>query len=169
MLYTHIYQSLLGNIELFSDAKALVGLQFEGQKYAIHGSEVDASRPDLPIFQQTTTWLDAYFRGANPGLPPPLKLQGTPFRLEVWRMLQSIPYGTTITYGTLARTMAYKCGKKSMSAQAIGGAVGHNPISIIIPCHRVVGSRGNLTGYAGGIERKKKLLAIEASSLHQAL
>ena len=161
VIYINIYKSPIGDIELFSDGKALIRLQFTGQKYAADTCNTDISHPHLPVFLQTKAWLDAYFSGTNPNNPPPLSPQGTAFRLEVWRILQTIPYGTTVTYGHIARHMANLRGIESLSAQAVGGAVGHNPISIIIPCHRVVGADGSLTGYAGGTERKAWLLALE--------
>ena len=163
MEYIHIYKSPLGNIELFSNGQALTRLQFAGQKYAAAPHRGDTSYSDLPVFLQTREWLDTYFRGTEPNFLPPLHLQGTLFQLEVWHILTTIPYGVTMTYRDIACLMARKCNTKSMSAQAVGGAVGHNPISIIVPCHRVVGSDGSLTGYAGGIERKKKLLEMEST------
>ena len=161
MIYINIYRSPIGDIELFSDGEALIRLQFAGQKYAVDTCKTSISHPHLPVFLQTKAWLDAYFSDANPGNPPLLRPQGTPFRLSVWHILQTIPYGTTVTYGHIARRIANLRGTQNLSAQAIGGAVGHNPISIIIPCHRVVGANGSLTGYAGGTERKAWLLALE--------
>lgn len=116
---------------------------------------------ELPVFDAVKTWLDIYFSGKEPDFTPPLHLTGSPFRLSVWKLLQQIPYGKTMTYGELARRIAGQRGLPHMSAQAVGGAVGHNPISIIVPCHRVVGSDGSLTGYAGGVDKKQRLLALE--------
>ena len=113
-------------------------------------------------FEVTIMWLDQYFDGKKPFITPPIQLEGTEFRKSVWSILQTIPYGNTITYGDIGKQIAQQQGKEKFSAQAVGGAVGHNPISIIIPCHRVIGSDGKLTGYAGGIERKKYMLDLEA-------
>ena len=143
MMYTMHYNSPLGGILLAADETGLTGLWFDGEKYF-------AER-----------WLDCYFRGQNPDFTPPLHPIGSPFRQEVWALLRQIPYGQTATYGALARQLAKQHSLDHMSAQAVGGAVGHNAISIIIPCHRVVGSNGSLTGYAGGIDKKVKLLTLE--------
>lgn len=119
------------------------------------------SKKNLPVFEQTAKWLDIYFSGQNPNFTPPLFLSSTSFRNEVWKILLTIPYGKIMTYGEIAKLMAENRGAENMSAQAIGGAVGHNPISIIVPCHRVMGKNGSLTGYAGGVDIKEKLLKIE--------
>ena len=165
MFYQADYKSPLGSITLASDGSNLVGLWFQGQKYyAKTVLQPMASQESLPVFQTVKQWLDRYFTGQNPattGLP--LKPAGSEFRQEVWRMLYEIPYGQVVTYGLLAQRLALKRGLTSMSAQAVGGAVGHNPISILIPCHRVVGANGSLTGYAGGISRKIKLLELEGA------
>ena len=116
---------------------------------------------ETPVLEETKRWLDIYFAGREPDFLPPLHLAGSPFRQEVWALLRQIPYGETTTYRALAEAVARKRGLRRMSAQAVGGAVGHNPISIIVPCHRVVGSDGSLTGYAGGLERKVQLLRLE--------
>lgn len=118
-------------------------------------------KPSLPVFIRTRVWLDGYFNGYVPDFTPPLHLEGTPFRKAVWGMLQEIPYGTTLSYKELAYKVATRMGLRFMSAQAVGGAVGHNPISLIVPCHRVIGADGSLTGYAGGLERKRWLLEME--------
>lgn len=161
MQYTHEYRSPLGAITLAADAEGLTGLWFEGQKYFAATLGIRHEEAMLPIFEQTRRWLDRYFEGKNPGQTPPLHLQGSPFRLAVWEILRQIPFGETTTYGAIAREIARRQGLRTVSAQAIGGAVGHNPVSIIVPCHRVVGSDGSLTGYAGGIDRKVRLLALE--------
>lgn len=156
MFYTAYYRSSLGNIMLSSDGEALTGLFFDGQRY--FGSMVDAQhekRAVLPIFKETSRWLDIYFSGRKPDFMPTLELRGTPFQQRVWKELLTIPYGQTVTYGELARRIGCR------SAQAVGGAVGRNPIPIIVPCHRVVGTNGALTGYAGGIDRKRALLELE--------
>ena len=163
MPYATNYTSPVGRITLASDGKNITGLWLEGQKYfaaTAKGGLEEA--PDLPVFSQAKKWLDAYFAGKKPAIAKlPLAPVGSPFRQAVWRLLCEIPYGQCITYGDIAKKMAAKMNKKSMSSQAVGGAVGHNPISIIIPCHRVVGSNGSLTGYAGGIDKKIKLLQLE--------
>lgn len=155
--YIAHYSSPLGSMTLASDGTALTGLWFNGQKYfADTLKEVQTLNPHLPVFDLTRQWLDIYFSGKEPTFTPPLLLQGSPFRKQVWQLLLEIPYGRTMTYGELARKLQCK------SAQAVGGAVGHNPISIIIPCHRVIGADGSLTGYAGGVERKASLLKLES-------
>ena len=159
------YSSPLGKITLASDGKNLIGAWLEGQKYFEETLGTDATpRDDLPIFIKTKNWLDRYFYGENPQISE-LKLspRGNEFRHEVWSILCEIPYGETTTYGEIAQQIAQVRGLKKMSAQAVGGAVGHNPISIIIPCHRVVGKNGQMTGYAGGIDTKIKLLNHEKS------
>ena len=161
MDYTHHCDSPLGGITLASDGEALTGLWFQGQKYD-RSTLADEHEPrDLPVFRETARWLDLYFAGETPDFTPPLKLRGSPFRQAVWEILLTIPRGSVTTYGEIAAHIAAQRGLEHMSAQAVGGAVGHNPVSIIVPCHRVVGADGSLTGYAGGIERKAWLLALE--------
>jgi len=163
MIYTDTYTSPLGNITLTATKTALTGLWFEGEAYysrVFEKIEV-CPRRDLPIFAQTRNWLDTYFQGSNPEFTPPLKLEGTSFRQSVWEILKTIPYGQTMTYGEIASIIAAQRQIPHMSAQAVGGAVGHNPISIILPCHRVIGTDGSLTGYAGGLNRKAALLQLE--------
>jgi methylated-DNA-[protein]-cysteine S-methyltransferase len=163
MYYSTTYQSPIGNLTLASDGGNLVGLWIDGQKY--HGDtllEQATERDDLPVFGKAKDWLDRYFSGKKPDVSElPLTPIGGVFRQGVWDILRSIPYSGVMTYGEIAKRMAAKSGRTTMSAQAVGGAVGHNPISIIIPCHRVVGSNGSLTGYAGGIATKVKLLEFE--------
>ena len=161
MIYTYRYASPLGSITLASDGKSLTGLWFDGQKHFPHKLISESIKAELPIFMQTINWLDAYFSGKAPDFTPQISLQTTPFRKAVYEILLSIPYRQTMTYGELADIIAQQNGIKRMSAQAVGGAVGHNPISIIIPCHRVVGADGSLTRYAGGIDRKTELLKLE--------
>ena len=167
MIYTYQYHSPLGEITLAANGEALTGLWFDGQKY--YGDtlpkQVEVRR--LPVFEQTERWLDTYFQGKIPDFIPPLSWDTTPFRKAVWEILLSIPYGQTITYGEIAHRIAKQNGLPKMSAQAVGGAVGHNPISIIVPCHRVVGTNGSLTGYAGGIDKKRKLLALERVNISE--
>lgn len=163
MTYSMQCDSPLGSITLASDGESLVGLWIQGQKYfAATLAEGMTERPDLPAFAAAKGWLRAYFAGERPPIDGvPLAPRGGPFRKAVWEILCEIPYGETTTYGRIAAEIAARQGKQRMSSQAVGGAVGHNPISIIIPCHRVVGSGGSLTGYAGGIPRKVSLLAHE--------
>ena len=163
MFYKTNYSSPVGLITLACDGNNLVGLWFEGQKY--YGgtiSNIMTEKSDLPIFDTTKKWLDRYFNGEKPAISElPLAPIGGDFRQVVWKVLCEIPYGEVTTYGNIAKKMAAKMNRESMSSQAVGGAVGHNPISIIIPCHRVVGANGNLTGYAGGVEIKARLLELE--------
>ncbi|WP_068496809.1 methylated-DNA--[protein]-cysteine S-methyltransferase [Paenibacillus kribbensis] len=163
MYYSTQYSSPVGSITLASDGQNLVGLWLEGQKY--FGGPVTeemTEKCDLPVLDTTKDWLDKYFTGQNPAISDlPLAPNGGAFRKAVWDILCEIPYGKYITYGEIAKIVASRTNKASMSSQAVGGAVGHNPISIIIPCHRVVGANGSLTGYAGGIDKKIKLLEHE--------
>lgn len=159
--YLYDYDSPLGGIILASDGKALTGLWFSGQKYFGDTLGKTPVRKALPVFDRTKEWLDIYFSGKDPDFTPPLSLNTTPFRRAVWEILLTIPFGQTMTYGEIADKMAGQMNRPHMSAQAVGGAVGHNPISLIIPCHRVIGADGSLTGYAGGIEKKRKLLEME--------
>ena len=146
-----------------SDGECLIGLWFDGQlRFASTINAGEAEEHDiLPVFSQTRQWLDEYFSGKAPSFMLPIRLQGTDFQQTVWQLLLKIPYGTTSTYRDIARKVAKERGIATMSAQAVGGAVGRNPISIIVPCHRIIGTDGTLTGYAGGIERKEKLLSLE--------
>lgn len=159
--YTSHYDSPLGGVTLAADGAALTGLWFDGQRhFAETLAPVHEKRP-LPVFDAAKCWLDAYFSGKDPGFTPPLNMKGSPFRRAVWEILLTIPFGRTMTYGEIARILAAKNGVRRMSAQAVGGAVGHNPVSLIVPCHRVIGANGNLTGYGGGLERKLRLLELE--------
>ena len=155
MEYTCAYQSPIGPITLAGDGEKLTGLWFDGQKYFGATLDPEHETADLPVFDETRRWLDLYFAGEEPGAPPPLAPKGSSFRQAVWDVLSQIPRGETVTYGAIAQRLGVR------SAQAVGGAVGHNPISIIIPCHRVLGADGSLTGYAGGTEKKAYLLALE--------
>ncbi len=157
MDFTAHYESPLGGMTMASDGEALVGLWFDGQRFFCAGMEQACGcRDGLAVFEETRRWLDVYFDGREPDFTPHLQLSGSAFRRRVWEMLLEIPYGKTTTYGEIARRIG-----GGMSAQAVGGAVGHNPISLIVPCHRVVGAIGQLTGYAGGVERKLRLLQLE--------
>lgn len=146
---------------MVSDGTDLTSLVFDRQKY--YESEVpkDCIEKSLPIFDETARWLDIYFSGSEPDFTPSISLKGSEFRSEVWKILMEIPYGEVTTYGEIAKQIAKKRGINRMSAQAVGGVVGHNPIAIIVPCHRVVGANGKLTGYAGGLEKKVELLKLE--------
>lgn len=158
MYFSTDYSSPLGEILIVSDGEAICGLWFYNQKYFKSTVDDDLiKKHDLDIFKKATKWLDDYFDGLNPEIDFKLNPQGSDFRLMVWKILTEIPYGETITYGEIASKIS-----PTMSAQAVGGAVGHNPIAIMIPCHRVMGTDGKLTGYAGGIDRKLELLKLEA-------
>ena len=161
MIFTQHYESPLGGILLAADDIGLTGLWFEGQKYFARTLDAVHQEQETAVLSEARRWLDVYFSGRKPDFTPPLHPVGSPFRRAVWELLLQIPYGQTTTYGALAQQLAAKQGKPRMSAQAVGGAVGHNEISIIIPCHRVVGTSGSLTGYAGGIEKKVRLLQLE--------
>lgn len=155
------YSSPLGGITLASDGTHLIGLWFDGQKYFADTLQNPVQEESLPIFKDTCRWLDMYFSGKKPHFTPPITMRTTPFRKQVWEILLQILYGHTMTYGEIADKIAKEKGIKQMSAQAVGGAVGHNSISLIIPCHRVVGADGKLTGYAGGLDKKIYLLKLE--------
>lgn len=165
MTYTHHYDSPLGGILLAADDVGLSGLWFDGQKYFARGLSNERIAQETPILTEAKRWLDIYFTGKKPDFTPPLHPTGSAFRRSVWEILLQIPYGQTTTYGEIARQLSKKQGLERMSAQAVGGAVGHNEISIIIPCHRVVGADGSLTGYAGGIGKKEKLLELERADM----
>ena len=151
------YDSPLGGITLAGEGSALTGLWLPGQRLP----EGDCTGRWLPVFDDACRWLDDYFSAKVPDFTPQLDLRGTPFRKDVWEILLSIPYGCTMSYGQVAALVARKRGIPRMSSQAVGGAVGHNPVSIIVPCHRVIGSDGSLTGYGGGLDLKRFLLGLE--------
>ena len=161
MLFTSSYPSPLGPIILASDGTSLTGLWFDGQKHIPKSISQAPTGHQLPVFGQACHWLDLYFAGHIPDFTPPLSPSGTPFQRSVWELLLTIPFGRTTTYGEIAAILARGKGIPTMSAQAVGSAISRNPISIIIPCHRVIGAHGHLTGYAGGVERKEALLRLE--------
>ena len=161
MQYTSRYRSPLGEMLLAADETGVTGLWFAGQKYFARHLDKEHAEKEIPLFTTVKQWLDVYFAGREPDFTVPLHFTGTAFQNEVWGILCAIPYGRTTTYGEIAKQLAARRGLPHMSARAVGGAVGHNPISILVPCHRVVGLGGSLTGYAGGLERKRCLLALE--------
>ena len=161
--YRSTYDSPLGEIVLAADEAGLAGLWFTGQKYFGLHLDGNAIEGETDAIKAAKEWLNEYFAGHEPAVKVPLHYTGTDFQNEVWDILCSIPYGQTMTYGEIAQEMAKRRGKKHMSAQAVGGAVGHNEISLIVPCHRVVGANGSLTGYAGGISKKVELLKLEGA------
>ncbi len=153
MIYTKYYNSPLGKILLSSDGKNLTGAWFEGQKH--FPLDLSGKEASLPVFDKTSDWFDIYFSGEEPGFCPQIELIGTDFQKSVWKKLLEIPYGGTVSNGDIAKKLG------TSAFRAVGGAVGRNNISVIIPCHRVIGKNRSLTGYAGGPERKEKLLALE--------
>jgi methylated-DNA-[protein]-cysteine S-methyltransferase len=161
MEYIHRIKSPVGMLTVSSDGQNLCGLWIEGQKYFARTLEKDVSEQTLPIFEDVRKWLEIYFLGREPDFMPPLMPRGSPFQKTVWNHLCKIQYGQTTSYGELAGQIEQQNGGKHTSARAVGGAVGHNPISILIPCHRVIGKNGSPTGYAGGIAAKIKLLRLE--------
>ena len=166
MHYLSHYESPLGAMTMAGDGEHLTGLWFDGQKYDRSTIDDDAVlQPRLPVFMQTAQWLGAYFEGADPGFTPPISIEGSDFRKMVTSIMLSIPFGATSTYARIAAEVARRTGRKQMSAQAVGGAVGHNPITLIVPCHRVLASDGSLRGYAGGVDRKERLLEMEGVNM----
>ena len=166
MICTTEYASPLGTITLACDGEAIVGLWFNGQKHFGSILPKQTTQAEHPLFAEAARWLNVYFSGREPDFLPPLRCDSTPFRKQVCEIMLTIPYGKTMTYGEIAAEVAGQRGLASMSAQAVGGAVAHNPISLMIPCHRVVGTNGSLTGYGGGITRKVKLLKLERADMH---
>ena len=164
MIYMGRYDSPLGPITLAGEDGALTGLWFDGQKYFGAGLPAGTPEGEPPVFRQVRAWLDRYFRGEDPGPAPPLAPAGTVFQRAVWEVLREIPYGRTATYGQVAQAAGRGLGRNT-SPRAAGSAVGRTPISLLIPCHRVVGAGGSLTGYAGGLERKEALLKLEGAEI----
>ena len=165
MDYIHHYDSPLGGITAASDGETLTGLWFDGQKYFGSTLGIQRDEKSLPVFEETDRWLDLYFSGKEPDFTPLLSLHSTAFRETVWKLLLSVPYGQMTTYGQIAKLAADRLQTGKIAARAVGAAVGRNPISLIIPCHRVIGADGSLTGYAAGIERKLRLLELEKADL----
>lgn len=164
MLYIHHYQSPLGGMTMSSNGEALTGLWFDSSQQnssSLKGVKREKTNNSSKVFDEAEEWLNIYFTGRAPDFMPNISLDGTEFQKAVWDILLSIPYGEIMTYGEIADQIAKERGIKRMSAQAVGGAVSHNPISLIVPCHRVVGRNGKLTGYAGGIDKKLRLLRLE--------
>ena len=164
--YVSRYPSPLGGITLVCDGGVLTGLRFDGQRGFEDAPAAPTAGEEPAVISLAKEWLDVYFSGREPGFTPPLRLDGTPFQKAVWDILLTIPYGRTATYGEIAKVIEERLCVKKMSAQAVGGAVGRNPVSLIVPCHRVVGSDGSLTGYAGGIGRKRRLLELEGAGIN---
>ncbi len=167
MQYINHYDSPLGTILLAADDEGLTGLWFDKQKYYARNLCSKPQEKDLPVFTQTKKWLDTYFSAKNPGFTPTLHLTGTDFQMEVWDILRRIKYGETKTYGFVANVLAKKKCVTRVSAQAVGNAISHNPVSIIVPCHRVIGADGSLTSYAGGLDRKAALLKLEGIDINR--
>ncbi len=161
MVYTDGYSSPLGEMTVADDGGAIIGLWFDGQKHFGNSLPKEYSRGETPAIKDAKRWLDIYFSGREPDFLPPLRYGSTPFRKLVCDIMLTIPYGKTRTYGDIAQEIAALTGVERMAAQAVGGAVGNNPILLMIPCHRVIGAQGNLTGYGGGMQRKIKLLEME--------
>lgn len=159
-MYLQKYSCPLGQLLLAADDSALVQLRFDAEKQ-LDSLPKDMAFVETPVLQTTKLWLNIYFSGQEPDFMPPLRPAGTDFQQKVWQLLRQIPYGETTTYGEIARALAAQQGQGRMSAQAVGGAVGRNPIAILIPCHRVIGAHGKLTGYAGGLDKKRFLLSNE--------
>ena len=164
-MYLQKYSCPMGQLLLAADDSALVQLRFDAEKQ-LGSLPKDIAFVETPVLQATKRWLNSYFSGQEPDFMPPLRPTGTDFQQKVWQLLRQIPYGETTTYGEIARTLAAQQGQSRMSAQAVGGAVGRNPIAILIPCHRVIGASGKLTGYAGGLDKKRFLLSNEHIDLH---
>lgn len=167
-MFKSYYNSNLGKIIIVADNRYVYGLYFDNQKYLPENLEKLEINNNSPIIKQVKLWLEEYFNGKKPNLENlPIKLIGSEFKMLVWSVLKTIPYGKTITYGEIAKTLARKTNKEKISARAVGNAVGHNPISIIIPCHRVIGANGKITGYAGGIDKKTALLKLEGINVNK--
>lgn len=165
MKYISYYNSPLGKIMLTSDGEAVTGAWFEGEPEFEPDRNKNGTLKEISVFKEARIWLDMYFSGKDPGKIPLLRTEGTEFQERVWAVLLRIPYGKTMTYGAIANEIMKETGQKKMSAQAVGGAVGRNPVSLFCPCHRVIGAGGKLTGYAGGVDKKQALLALEKADM----
>lgn len=165
MQYIQRYKSPLGSLFLTADTRGLTGLWFDEARYYATHPQKEYREEMTPVLADTGRWLDTYFSGSKPDFIPAIHTRGSAFQMEVWELLMAIPYGSTTTYGALAGIIAQRRGVPRMSAQAVGGAVGSNNISIIIPCHRVIGADGSLVGYGGGMDRKVKLLNLEGRNI----
>jgi methylated-DNA-[protein]-cysteine S-methyltransferase len=165
MEYIHNIKSPVGTLTVSSDGDSIAGLWIEGQKYFAQTLGKEAIKQGVPVFKDVERWLDVYFSGRQPNFTLPLAPEGSQFQKAVWDILNRIPYGQTVSYGEVAKLYEAENGGTPTSARAVGGAVGRNPISIIIPCHRVVGKNGNLTGYAGGVSKKLQLLSLEKATM----
>ncbi len=163
MHFTSTYQSPLGEILIAADDIGIVGIWFKDAKYYARCLDKENEPKETPVIKKLKQWLDIYFQGKEPDFDLPVHMTGTPFQLEVWNILREIPYGTTVTYNEIAKKIAKSKGLERMSAQAVGTAVGKNSISLVVPCHRVVGTNNGLAGYAGGIDKKIALLKLEGS------
>lgn len=161
MQYTSVYDSPMGEILIACEGEAISGLWFFGSKYFADGLSFESEPKLTPVIREARRWLDVYFSGRDPGAPPPVYMSGTEFQMDIWNELCQIPYGQTVTYGCLAAKAARRRGMAKMSAQAVGSAVGRNRITLMVPCHRVVGAGGALCGYAAGLDRKAALLSLE--------
>ena len=159
--YIHQYKTPMGIMTGISEGTAITGLSFEmPEKLSLLGKQTE-QKAELPVFQELDIWIRTYFAGEDPGMQLPIKPEGTPFQQSVWQIVAEVPYGTLITYGEIARRLARQRGIPRMSAQAVGGAMARNPISLLIPCHRVIAADGSLGGYGGCLERKRELLRCE--------
>ena len=166
-MYYCTYESKIGLLYLISDGKSLIGCYLEGQKYFPNNIDNYLLSEELNILVKSKAWLEKYFNGENPSIDEILlSFNGTEFRNTVWGLLKEIPYGEIVTYRHIAEKIAKAKGLETMSAQAVGGAVGHNPLLIFIPCHRVIGVDGSLTGYAAGLDNKRFLLNLESDNNH---
>lgn len=165
IIYTYKYESPLGGITIAADNDAVTGLWFDGQRYSENVLPEETEYRENALIKDAKRWLDIYFSGYEPDFLPPLRVDSTSFRKVICNIMMTIPYGQMMSYGEIAVIAAERLKIEKMSAQAVGGAVGHNPISIMVPCHRVVGTNGNLTGYAGGIWRKVRLLELEQADM----
>lgn len=163
--YIYKYNSPIGVLTISSDGEDITGLWIKNRRCSENTKIIEVDADEISVLKKNQEWLHCYFDGKEPNFMPPIKIEGTEFRQSVWKILREIPYGQVITYGDIARKIALQRGKTKMSPQAVGGAVGDNPVSILIPCHRVIGGKGNLTGYGGGLDIKVHLLQLEGMDM----